>query len=112
MITRFSVPYLHECTIHLAKVASQKIQPQLVITNSKILSTYTDRILENKEIWISKGRIACIKENATAKKNFNDFNLHLERKKMLKLTLFLSFSLICAEIYVFSHFTKIATSSV
>ena len=73
MITRFSVPHLHECSAHLADVASHKIQPELVISNSKILSTYTDRILHNKEIWISKGRIASIKENGTANKNFNDF---------------------------------------
>ena len=53
MITRFSVPNLYDCSIHLAKVASHKIQPELVIFNSKILSTYTDRILDNKEVWIS-----------------------------------------------------------
>ena len=68
MITRFSVPNLYECSAHLANVASQKIQPELVIFNSKILSTYSDRILDNKELWISKGRVACIKENGTANK--------------------------------------------
>ena len=72
MITRFSVPHLYECSAHLAKVASNKIKPDLVILNSKILSTYTDRILDNKELWISKGRIACIKENGTANNIFND----------------------------------------
>ena len=72
MITRFSVPHLYKCSIHLANVASHKIKPDLVISNSKILSTYTDRFLHNKEVWISKGRIACIKENGTANKIFND----------------------------------------
>ena len=76
MFTRFSVPNLYDCSIHLAKVASYKIRPELVILNSKILSTYTDRFLENKEVWISKGRIACIKDNGTAKKKFNDLNFY------------------------------------
>ena len=63
MITRFSVPNLYDCSVHLSKVASNMIKPDLVIFNSRILSTYTDRILKNKELWISKGRIACIKDS-------------------------------------------------
>ena len=73
MITRFSVPNLYDCSSHLAKVASFKICPELVLYNANILSTYTERIIKNKEIWISKGRIACIQNNGTAKKNFNHF---------------------------------------
>ena len=76
MINRFSVPHLHECTIELSKVASNKIQPELILSNSRILSTYTDRILLNKEVWISKGRIACIKESGEAKKYFNAKDLN------------------------------------
>ncbi len=72
MITRFSVPNLHKCSIHLSKVASHKNKPELVLRNARILSTYSDRILNNKEIWISRGRIACIKENGIANKIFND----------------------------------------
>ena len=71
MINRFSVPNLHDCTIHLSKVASNKIEPDLILNNARVLSTYTDRILLNKEVWISKGRIACIKESGDAKKYFN-----------------------------------------
>ena len=71
MINRFSVPNLHECTIHLSKVASNRIKPDLILNNARVLSTYTDRILLNKEIWISKGRIACIKESGDSKKYFN-----------------------------------------
>ena len=71
MINRFSVPSLDKSTIHLSKVASNKIQPDLVLSNANILSTYTDRFIYNKEIWISKGRIACIKESGDAKKIFN-----------------------------------------
>ena len=74
MITRFSVPNIYECTINLAKVASGKIKPELVLFNAKVLSTYSDRIIENKEIWISKGRIACIKKNGTSKNIFDDLN--------------------------------------
>ena len=75
MINRFSVPNLHECTVHLSKVASYKVEPDLILTNARVLSTYTDRILENKEVWISKGRIACIKEFGDAKKYFNEKDL-------------------------------------
>ena len=74
MITRFSVPNLHECTVNLTNIAAHKISPELVLTNAKILSTYTDRIIDNKEIWISKGRIVCIKDTGSAKKIFNKDN--------------------------------------
>ena len=67
---RFIVPALHKSTIHLVNVASNKIQPQLVLTNARVLSTYTDRIITNREIWISNGRIACIKKTGSAKKIF------------------------------------------
>ncbi len=66
MLTRFSVTHLHECTINLTKVVNGKIIPDKILTNARILSTYTDTILENKELWISKGRIACIR-------NVNDY---------------------------------------
>ena len=71
MITRFSVPNLHETTIHLTNVVNGKIVPDKILTNAKILSTYTDTILENKEIWISKGRIACVRNNNDHKNFFN-----------------------------------------
>ncbi len=71
MLNRFSVPNLDKCTVHLSKVASNKIEPDLILTNAKILSTYSERIIENKEIWISKGRIACIKDTGTSLKIFN-----------------------------------------
>ena len=77
MISRFSVPNLHECTIHLSKVASKKIEPELILNNARILSTYTDRILLNKEVWISKGRIACIVESGESKKYFNKKDLNI-----------------------------------
>ena len=73
MITRFSVPNLYEVTIHLTNVVNGKSKPDQILTNAKILSTYTDTILENKEVWISKGRIACIK-------NTNDYKSIFDRK--------------------------------
>ena len=76
MISRFSVPNLHDCTINLSKVASNKVQPDLILKNARILSTYTDRILANKELWISNGRIACIKESGEADKHFNKKDLN------------------------------------
>ena len=91
MVNRFSVPNLYDCTKHLANVASRKIQPELILKNAHILSTYTNRILENKEIWISKGRIACIEENGQAEKNFNykfyliELIIHNENQRIIKI---------------------------
>jgi adenine deaminase len=76
-MNKFYVPDLYKCTIHLSKVASNKILPELILTNARILSTYTDRFLSDKEIWISKGRIACIKPSGTAKKIFNIKDLNI-----------------------------------
>ncbi len=75
MITRFSVPPLSDSTKKLASVASGKIEPDLILYNARILSTYTDRILENKEIWISNGRIACVKNNGEHHQKFNKSDL-------------------------------------
>ena len=77
MINRFAVPNLAKTTIHLVNVSSNKIQPDLVLSNAKILSTYTERILLNKELWISEGRIACVKEAGYAKKIFNIKNFDI-----------------------------------
>ena len=71
MLTRFSVPHLHECSIHLTNVVNGKIKPDKILINAKILSTYTDTIIENKEVWISKGRVACVRKKNEHKKYFN-----------------------------------------
>ena len=67
MITRFSVPNLHETTIHLTNVVNGKILPDKILINAKILSTYTDTILENKETCnLNKNiKICKLKENLT-----------------------------------------------
>ena len=77
MINRFSVPLLSDCTQQLTNVASGKIIPDLVLSNARILSTYTDRILEDREIWISNGRIACVKDNSESLKLFNKSELNI-----------------------------------
>ena len=75
MINRFSVSPLFQSTKKLAKIASGSINPDLVLFNARVLSTYTDRILENKEIWTSSGRIVCVKENGNHKQIFNKSDL-------------------------------------
>ncbi len=60
MITRFSVKPLWELTRQLAAVANGTTEPDLVITDSRVLNTYTEKILLDKEVWVSGGRIAAI----------------------------------------------------
>ncbi len=65
-VTRFSVPPLHQVTRDLADVAAGRSPADLVIRDARILSTYSERILENKEVWIKHGRIAAIQPAGTA----------------------------------------------
>ena len=60
-MNRFSVPSLSTLTRDLADVASGRRPPDLVITGGRLLSTYSERILEGREIWIHQGRIAAVK---------------------------------------------------
>ncbi len=69
-LTRFSVAPLHKLTRTLAAVAMGRAAPDLVITGARLLSTYTDRILPDRELWIKAGRIACAQPAGTAKKHF------------------------------------------
>ena len=61
MLTRFSVAPLHTMTRTLAAVAMGRSAPELVITGGRVLSTLTERIHPEREIWISGGRIAAVK---------------------------------------------------
>jgi adenine deaminase len=61
MITRFSVSPLYTQITQLAAVAGGRAAADLVITGARVLSTYSERILDNKEIWVSGGRVAAIK---------------------------------------------------
>ncbi|MFH0300183.1 adenine deaminase C-terminal domain-containing protein [Bradyrhizobium sp. 31Argb] len=66
-LTRFSVRPLHTMTRRLADVASGRAAPDLVITGARVLSTYSERIIDNREIWIAGGRIAAVKPAGTHK---------------------------------------------
>ncbi len=60
-LTRFSVQPLSTMTRRLADVASARHDPDLVIQGARVLSTYSERILDGREVWISGGRIAGVK---------------------------------------------------
>ncbi len=62
-----TIPPLHTLTRALARVAMQTEAPDLVITGARMLSTYSERILPEREIWIKGGRIACVKPAGTAR---------------------------------------------
>ncbi len=60
-MNRFSVPPLSGMTRSLAAVAGGRQAPDLVITGARVLSTYSERILPGREVWIHQGRIAAVK---------------------------------------------------
>src|SRR5262249_13056388 len=60
-LTRFSVAPLAGMTRRLADVASGRTAADTVITGGRILSTYSERTLGEREIWLSGGRIAAVK---------------------------------------------------
>ena len=60
-LDRFAVAPLHTMTRRLADVASGRAAPDLVITGARALSTYSERVLAEREIWIAGGRIAALK---------------------------------------------------
>jgi adenine deaminase len=66
-MTRFDVPPLADVTRQLADVAAQRVAPDLVISGAQLLSVYTDRILRDRELWISHGRIGAVKPAGTCR---------------------------------------------
>ena len=68
-MNRFSVSPLFSLTRELAAVASARKAPEVVLTNARVLSVYSERLLEDREIWISSGRIAAVMPAGTARKN-------------------------------------------
>jgi len=54
-LTRFAVAPLHLMTRRLADVASGRLAPDLVVTGARVLSTYSERILGGREVWITGG---------------------------------------------------------
>ncbi|MBI1619370.1 adenine deaminase [Aquamicrobium zhengzhouense] len=73
-LTRFSVAPLATMTRKLAGVASGRADPDLVIRGARVLSTYSERILADREIWISGGRIAAVKPSGSYQGS--SFNLY------------------------------------
>jgi adenine deaminase len=70
-LTRFSVAPLATMTRRLADVASGRMTPDLVITGARLLSTYSERMLDGRELWVSGGRIAAIQPAGAHKKTGN-----------------------------------------
>jgi adenine deaminase len=68
---RFAVPPLWTMTRRLADVASGRSSPDLVITGARLLSTYSERIRAQSELWICGGRIAAIKAAGTYRSGGN-----------------------------------------
>ena len=68
-LTRFSVNPLHTMTRTLADVAFGRREPDLVIKGARVLSTYSERLLPEKEVWVTGGRIAAVKPADTYKGN-------------------------------------------
>ena len=60
-LTRFSVAPLASMTRRLAAVAGEREAPDLVITGARFLSTYSERMLSEREVWVAGGRIAALK---------------------------------------------------
>jgi adenine deaminase len=75
-LTRFAVVPLHTMTRRLADVASGRAAPDLVITGARVLSTYTERVLEGREVWITGGRLAAVKPAGSAKKIWDGVPLY------------------------------------
>ena len=67
-LTRFAVAPLHTMTRRLADVAAGRVPPDLVITDARALSTYSERILGDREVWITGGRVAAVKPSGAHKK--------------------------------------------
>lgn len=49
-LTRFSVQPLSTMTRRLADVASARREPDLVIQGARVLSTYSERFLDGREV--------------------------------------------------------------
>lgn len=45
----------------LAAVAMERAAPDLVITGARVLSTYTERVHREREVWVKGGRIAAVR---------------------------------------------------
>lgn len=60
-LTRFSVAPLWKVSRRLADVAAGRTEADLVITGARVLSTYSERLAGDRELWIADGRVAAVK---------------------------------------------------
>lgn len=67
-LNRFSVAPLHTLTRTLAAVAMAREAPDQVITGVRVLSTYTERLHDAREVWLKAGRIAVVQPAGTARR--------------------------------------------
>src|ERR687897_736442 len=82
-LTRFSISPLSTMTRRLADVASGRAPADLVITGARVLSTYSERIAPEREVWIAGGRIAAVKPAGAHRKvgvapGLVDPHIHIE----------------------------------
>ena len=75
-LTRFAIAPLHTMTRRLADVASGRLAPDLVVTGARVLSTYSERVHRDREVWITGGRIAAVKPAGAARKIWRDASLY------------------------------------
>jgi adenine deaminase len=68
-MNRFSVAPLATLTRRLADVAAGREAPDLVISGVRLLSTYSERTLPEREIWLAGGRIAAVKPAGAARRD-------------------------------------------
>src|SRR3977135_1227059 len=66
-LTRFSVKPLSTMTRQLAAAASGRADPDVVIKGARVLSTYSERVLADREIWLTGGRIAAAEPSGAYK---------------------------------------------
>src|SRR5260221_14722379 len=64
---RFSVAPLPTMTRRLADVAAGRAAPDTIVTGARMLSTYSERILDDKEVWIAGGPISVKKPAGSLK---------------------------------------------
>ena len=67
-LDRFSVAPLHTLTRSLAAVAMGREEPDLVIRDCRVISTFTERVHDDREVWVKSGRIAVVQPAGTFKR--------------------------------------------
>jgi len=70
------VPALASVTSQLARVASGKARPDAVIEGGRLLSVYSKRLLPDRELWLSAGRVACARRNGEVRSQGLDTVYH------------------------------------